>query len=311
MAIDRGNIAKHIIPLLGKKLVKEASSADVTRFIRDVAAGKTKTKEGAAKKRGRVNVTGGLGAAARATELLGGIFTFARSEGVIERNPVQGVKKPATKKRTRRLSPDEFRALGAALATAAAEGEQWQAVALVRLLALTGLRRGEAVNLKWSEVDIQGRALRLADSKEGASVRPMGAAVAELLTSLPRKENAVYVLPASRQRASDANAKEAPFGGFASSIERLIAKAKLEGVTAHTLRHSYASTAGDLGFTESTIAALLGHAAGSVTSRYIHHLDSVLIAAADRVARTIESQMTGQSAKVIQLASAAGGAAKI
>ena len=59
------------------------------------------------------------------------------------------------------------------------------------------------------------------------------------------------------------------------------------------MRHSFASVAGDLGFTEPTIAALLSHAAGSVTSRYVHHLDAVLIAAADRVATSIYEMMTG------------------
>ena len=58
------------------------------------------------------------------------------------------------------------------------------------------------------------------------------------------------------------------------------------------LRHSFASVAGDLGYTEPTIAALLGHAAGSVTSGYVHYLDSVLIAAADRVAAEIVRMMT-------------------
>lgn len=58
-------------------------------------------------------------------------------------------------------------------------------------------------------------------------------------------------------------------------------------MTLHTLRHSFASVAGDLGYTEPTIAAMLGHATGSVTSRYIHHLDSVFVAAADKVALTI------------------------
>jgi integrase len=71
-----------------------------------------------------------------------------------------------------------------------------------------------------------------------------------------------------------------------------MARSKLVGVTPHTLRHSYASVAGDLGFTEFTIAALLGHSAGSVTSRYVHHLDSVLISAADRVAAAIQEMIT-------------------
>jgi integrase len=55
------------------------------------------------------------------------------------------------------------------------------------------------------------------------------------------------------------------------------------------LRHSFASLAGDLGYSEPTIAALVGHKGHSVTSRYVHAADAVLLAAADAVAnRTAE-----------------------
>jgi integrase len=76
--------------------------------------------------------------------------------------------------------------------------------------------------------------------------------------------------------------------------KRVVKRASLEGVTPHTLRHSFASVAGDLGFTESTIAALPGHSASSVTSRYVHHLDKPLIEAADKVAAGIQVMMTKQ-----------------
>lgn len=76
-------------------------------------------------------------------------------------------------------------------------------------------------------------------------------------------------------------------------------RAGLEGVTPHTLRHSFASVAGDLGYSEPTIAAMLGHAAGSVTSRYIHHLDAVLVAAASRVAARIDAAMAGDAGEVL------------
>lgn len=92
-----------------------------------------------------------------------------------------------------------------------------------------------------------------------------------------------------------------PYGSLAAGLDRIVKRAKLKGVTAHTLRHSFASVAGDLGFTESTIGAMLGHASGSVTSRYIHHLDTVLVAAADKVARAIHGQMTAAEAGVIQM----------
>jgi integrase len=60
-------------------------------------------------------------------------------------------------------------------------------------------------------------------------------------------------------------------------------------ITPHTFRHSFASLAGDLGYSESTIAALVGHKGHSITSRYIHAADAVLLAAADAVGdRTAE-----------------------
>jgi hypothetical protein len=59
----------------------------------------------------------------------------------------------------------------------------------------------------------------------------------------------------------------------------------------------------DLGYSEPTIAALLGHATRSVTSRYIHHLDAALIAAADAVSDQIAAALHGHAAatKVVNL----------
>lgn len=64
-------------------------------------------------------------------------------------------------------------------------------------------------------------------------------------------------------------------------------------ITAHVLRHSFASMGNDLGFTEITIAALLGHAKGSITSRYIHVLDATLITAADMIAGYVSALLNG------------------
>jgi PAS domain S-box-containing protein len=65
------------------------------------------------------------------------------------------------------------------------------------------------------------------------------------------------------------------------------------GVTPHVLRHSFASVANDLGFTESTIAAMLGHSRGTVTSKYIHTLDAALIMATDTISGYIEGLLDG------------------
>ena len=67
-------------------------------------------------------------------------------------------------------------------------------------------------------------------------------------------------------------------------------------VTPHVLRHSFASLASDLGYSEPTIAALVGHAGRSVTSRYVHSADAVLLAAADAVAARV-SELMGERAQ--------------
>jgi integrase len=77
------------------------------------------------------------------------------------------------------------------------------------------------------------------------------------------------------------------------AMDRIMARVGLNDVTAHTFRHSYASIAGDLGFSDSTIETLIGHVAGTVTSKYIHRLDTVLVSAADNVARAIRGLMLG------------------
>src|SRR6185437_440475 len=74
--------------------------------------------------------------------------------------------------------------------------------------------------------------------------------------------------------------------GFRSLWNRITKLAELPpDVTPHVLRHSYASLAADLGYSELTIAALVGHKGHTITSRYVHSADAVLLAAADAVAR--------------------------
>lgn len=51
---------------------------------------------------------------------------------------------------------------------------------------------------------------------------------------------------------------------------KILTGTELAGLIAHVLRRNFARTANDSGFTETTIAALLGHASGSIVSRYVH-----------------------------------------
>jgi hypothetical protein len=68
-------------------------------------------------------------------------------------------------------------------------------------------------------------------------------------------------------------------------------------VTPHVLRHSFATLAADIGHNEPTIAALLGHKIHSITSRYVHSADAVLLAAADAVANATMKLMAPDQAQ--------------
>ncbi len=76
-----------------------------------------------------------------------------------------------------------------------------------------------------------------------------------------------------------------------------------DGVTLHTLRHSFASLAADLGYGDAAIAALIGHACGGATARYTHRSDKVLLkvvgeAACATLAKMIRTAPAGAAAKL-------------
>jgi integrase len=145
---------------------------------------------------------------------------------------------------------------------------------------LTGFRISEAQGLKreWLHAD-QGY-VHFPDTKSDGQVRAIGPAAAQLAASQQAHKKCPYVFP------SDVG--DGHFTAAKSCLARLCATAKIEGITPHTLRHTFGSVAGDLGFSELTIAALLGHAARGVTQGYVH-IDEALKLAATRTCDEIAS----------------------
>lgn len=282
---DTGRIHRHIIPLIGTRRVEDLVKADVNKVLKDIMAGKTRVSVKTKKLRGKAIVRGGAGTATRTVGLLGGILTYAVEAGIIEHNPAHGIRKPKDNVRNRRLTEAEYRSLGEILRNAARNEKYQMTVDIIRQIALTGCRRTEMLKLRWIEADTDASCLRLIDSKEGASTRPIGLPVVEYLEN--RKVYAVgtYVFPGQ----GDDNA----FGSFPNHWEKIFQETSLADITPHVLRHSFASIANDLGFTEVTIAALVGHAKGSVTSKYIHSLDTALIMAADTISGYIHGLLEG------------------
>jgi integrase len=286
LVIDAGRIERHIKPLLGRRAVAAVTRDDIETLLHDIAAGKTAGRTKTARKRGLARVRGGKGAANRAVGLLGGIFTYAVRCGMRPDNPARGVLRFADGKRERRLSDDEYKALGNTLREAEAANIWPAAIATARFLALTGWRSGEALALRWDEIDLPRRSVALGDTKTGKSVRPLSHAACDLLRSLPRSGDLVF--PATRGDG------DVILSGFKKMWKKIAKLGKLPAdVTPHTLRHSFTSLANDLGYSDPTIAALVGHKGRTMTSRYIHGADAVLLAAADAVADRTAQLMRG------------------
>lgn len=154
----------------------------------------------------------------------------------------------------------------------------------MRFLALSGWRRGEAVNLKWSNIDVARRTVTLGDTKTGRSIRPLANAALDTIKDLPRRAGNPYVFPATKGEGAISN--------LPRLFEVVRTKAGLpDDITPHVLRHSVASLASDAGLSEATIAGLLGHKLGTITSRYTHAADAVMLKAADTVADAVLSLM--------------------
>jgi integrase len=278
LALDRSRIDTHVRPLLGDRKVQSLALTDIERFQADVVAGKT-----AKPRKGRGGVTtGGAGVAGRTVGMLHTIFEQAARLHLISHNPAKGVRKVSTDNKVeRRLSLSEIAALGKAIL--GADEESPVALAAIRFMLLTGFRRMEVLTLERTWIDPEAPCVHFPTTKSGAQLRAIGQPALKLLLAQPSGgEEKPYVFPSETGNGH--------FVGIVRVLQRLCLTAKLEDVTPHVLRHTFASVAGDLGFSELTIAGLLGHTGRGVTQRYVH-LDKALLLAADQVAQEIDNSL--------------------
>ena len=174
VAREMGVVNSHILPLLGTKRLADLKREDIERFRDRVTAGATAARR-KTKARGVSKVRGGAGTATRTIITLSSILSFAVDRGLIDANPKHGVRLAPGGKRERFLSPAELARLGEALAQAETRNEKAAhpyGVAIIRLLALTGARRGEINKLRWSEVDLDRGFVTLGDVEDGPQGDP-------------------------------------------------------------------------------------------------------------------------------------------
>ena len=199
-------------------------------------------------------------------------------------NPCRSVAKFPERKRERFLTDAEFARLGQVLDEAVTQGNATPtSVAVIRLLSLTGCRKNEVLTLRWQDVDLEAREIHLADAKTGPRAVQLSPMAVRILAELPRRADSPWVFPGRDP------------GRHLVTVNHLWlevrAKAGLEDVRLHDLRHSFASRALALGETLPVIGKLLGHSDIETTARYAHLARDSLQEAAERVAASIAADI--------------------
>ena len=205
------------------------------------------------------------------------ILNFAIACGHIESNPAAGIAFNRRPQLTRFLSREEVARLHAALDRHAGSENARQQADIVRLLLLTGCRRGEIIGLRWSEV--RDGMLMLADAKTGPRTVPLGNRARAILDRQPRMASP-FVFPSPR----DPSRSRSPCLRLWDRVRR---EAGIEDCRLHDLRHTMASHAVMNGVPVPVVSRLLGHSDVQMTLRYAHLADRDIEAAAERIGQAM------------------------
>ena len=214
------------------------------------------------------------GATNRAFEILRAMMFRAEEWGWRERdsNPCLGIRKNPRNHIARFLDTDELGRLGRAFD---AREAQWpQPVAAIRLLALTGCRRSEVLNLRWR--DIGAEAINLPDGKTGPRAVPLGEAARAHTDALPgKRKRDAFLFPRYAEGRGQYSLR--------ACWRAVCADAGLGVLRIHDLRHTVARQAVMSGENLPLVGKLLGHRRHRTTAGYAHLADVHLVEAAERV----------------------------
>jgi len=297
-AVDRGRINRHLKPAIGNKSLKLLTVEEVRRTFADIRDGKTANdvKTG---NRGRAIVKGGEGAARMSVRLLRAILKWAIDEGYTQSNPARDVSVGRDGKRDTIMSgPDDYARMFRTLEKMEKEKRIRTAHAdAIRVIALTGARRGEIASLLWSNVDLQKGVITLPPSqhKTGkATGKPriigMPAAVQAIISNRPKDDSPTQFvfMPAK--------------GSGAVALSKIWRKVREEaglpkGIGLHGLRHSLASHMAMQGAEAAEIMTALGHRQLSTAQNYVHWAKDARSALAERAASVVIAGMAGAVGK--------------
>ena len=214
------------------------------------------------------------------------VLNSALEWGYVEQNPVRLTKLPRRQRKTPKtvLTPKQLCALLAVL--------REPSRSLVFLLAVTGIRIGELLALRWRKVDLEQGFVRIEETvydghfdtpKSSHSVRvvPLGLHAITLLSASRRQtlgDASSLVFQSVTGKPLDRRTL------LARQLKPAAAKAGLSGITWHSLRHTNATLHDSLGTPLGTVQALLGHSSSEITRQvYLHSMSEDRRQAVDRL----------------------------
>ena len=261
----RDNLRRHVLPTIGNLRATDVARADVAKLHHDLRHSRYQAN--------------------RSLALMSKMFNLAEVWGLRPdgSNPCRHVKKYKEEKRERYLSADELARLGETLRECEEGGESQSTVNLIRLLLLTGCRLNEILTLKWEHVDLENGALHLPDSKTGEKTVHFGPATVECLAGIERVEDNPWVITGKLPSSHLVNPGK-PW-------RRIRARAELDDVRIHDLRHTFASMAVSSGEGLPMIGKLLGHTQVQTTARYAHLFNEPIKQAAADVSANIAAAL--------------------
>lgn len=291
-SIDLGRIERHLRPLLGKRQVHTLTANDVEKALADIREGKTarniKTGE-----RGLARVRGGSGAAKMSIDLLKSIFSWAMRERIITSNPGQLVNTGLSGVREAIIeNADGYKRLFDTLAVMENELAIRRPVAdAIRVVALTGARRGEIASLKWKYVDLKKGLIELPPAAHKTGTRTGKSRI----IGLPNAAQAIIARQAKGK--GDAYVFKPSKGEGALSLSKpwraIRTRAGFsDDLGLHSLRHSLASHMAMNGAGAAEIMTALGHRQLSTAQRYVHWVQDERQALAERAAKTVSAGLS-------------------
>ena len=265
------SISYQIVPALGKRYVKELKRYDVQQFYNAMIDGEFMHRN-YKKQDGHKYVS----CANIVRKTLHAMFEFAIVGEIVEVNPCDRLQTLSTPKRTSFIDETGYVKLKECLSRCSDPIVS----DMTKLLALTGCRKGEIASLKWSYIDFDKQIFHFPDTKTGAQDRPFGSAAKRFLSALSERKKSDYVFGMPR--------KSMLIGFFAKNVKAAVGQ---DEFCPHALRHSFATMAAEMGYSDNIIAGLLGHSINSITHRYTHLSLKPVIAAADAVSEKIAELM--------------------